>query len=47
MPAVGKTIDEEVKSGSLAYSLSRPYNYGLFHYAGYMAEVSFVFCSIC
>ncbi len=43
MPAVGKTIDEEVKSGSLAYSLSRPYNYGLFHYAGYMAEVSFRF----
>lgn len=27
-----RVIDEEVKSGSLAYSLSRPYSYMLFHY---------------
>lgn len=43
MPAVGMAIDEEVKSGSLAYSLGRPYNYALFHYAGYMAEAAFRF----
>jgi ABC-2 type transport system permease protein len=38
MPAIGATIDEEVKSGSLAYSLNKPYKYALFHYSGYMAE---------
>ncbi len=43
MPPVGRTIDEEVKSGSLAYSLSRPYSYALFHYAGYMGEAAFRF----
>lgn len=43
MPAVGRSIDEEVKSGSLAYSLSKPYNYALFHYAGYLGEATFRF----
>lgn len=38
MPRIGATIDEEVKSGSLAYSLNKPYRYALFHYSGYMAE---------
>ena len=31
-------IDQEVKSGALAYSLTKPYNYLLFHYAKYMGD---------
>jgi ABC-2 type transport system permease protein len=38
MPRSGADIDSEVKSGSLAYSLSKPYKYPWFHYARYMAE---------
>ena len=43
MPRIGATIDEEVKSGSLAYRLNKPYSYPLFHYAGYMAEATLRF----
>lgn len=31
-------IDQEVKSGDLAYTLNRPYNYALFQYATYMGN---------
>ena len=35
-------IDEEVKSGELAYVLSRPYQYPLFHLAQYLGNVLLV-----
>ena len=34
-PSVSSLIDEEVKSGALAYSINRPYSYQLFHFASY------------
>ena len=37
-PRVSLKIDEEVKSGELAYVLSKPYNYLLYHLAGYWGE---------
>ena len=37
-PAVSRIIDEEVKTGTLAYSISRPYIYNLFHYFGFMGR---------
>jgi ABC-2 type transport system permease protein len=38
MARTGAEIDTEVKSGSLAYSLTKPYDYQLFHYARYMGD---------
>lgn len=38
MPRSAADVDTEVKSGSLAYSLTKPYNYPLFHYARYMGD---------
>lgn len=38
-PAVSRMIDEEVKTGTLAYSIGRPYIYNLFHYFGFMGRV--------
>jgi viologen exporter family transport system permease protein len=38
-PAVSRIIDEEVKTGTLAYSISRPYIYNLFHYFGFVGRV--------
>jgi ABC-2 type transport system permease protein len=38
-PAVSRLIDEEVKTGTLAYSINRPYIYNLFHYFGFMGRV--------
>ncbi len=32
-------IDEEVKLGTLAYSINRPYSYILFHYFGFLGRV--------
>jgi ABC-2 type transport system permease protein len=37
-PRVSLKIDEEVKSGALAYVLAKPYNYVLYHLAGYWGE---------
>jgi ABC-2 type transport system permease protein len=37
-PRVSMKIDEEVKSGELAYVLAKPYNYVLYHLAGYWGE---------
>jgi len=38
MSRMGADIDTEVKSGSLAYSLTKPYDYALFHYSRYMGD---------
>jgi len=38
-PSVSSLIDEEVKSGSLAYSINRPYSYEMFHFASYAGRV--------
>jgi ABC-2 type transport system permease protein len=38
IPRSGADIDSEVKSGALAYNLSKPYSYPLFHYARYMGD---------
>jgi ABC-2 type transport system permease protein len=37
-PRVSLKIDQEVKSGELAYVLAKPYNYVLYHLAGYWGE---------
>lgn len=43
LPQIGRDIDEEVKSGAVAYSLNKPYSYPLFYYARYMADAVFRF----
>lgn len=40
---VGADIDAEVKSGSIAYFLTKPYSYSLMHYARYMGQSVFRF----
>ncbi len=37
-PSLIRMIEEEVKSGSLAYSINRPYSYLLFHYFGLLGR---------
>lgn len=37
-PSLIRMIEEEVKSGSLAYSINRPYSYLLFHYFGFLGR---------
>lgn len=37
-PTVSSLIDEEVRSGTLTYSLSRPYSYILFHYTNFLGR---------
>ncbi|MFA4930810.1 MAG: ABC-2 family transporter protein [Patescibacteria group bacterium] len=37
-PLVSKLIEEEVKSGTLAYSVNKPYSYILFHLFGYLGR---------
>ena len=37
-PQLSKLIDEEVKSGTLAYSVNRPYSYILFHFSGFVGR---------
>lgn len=39
-PPLAPKIDAEVRSGDLAYALSKPYDYLLFHAASYLAEAS-------
>lgn len=41
LPQVGRDIDEEVKSGAVAYSLNKPYSYPLFYYARYLGNAVF------
>ncbi len=45
MPRLGAAVGDEVKSGSLAYSLTKPYNYTVFHYWDYLGNAApqFVF----
>ncbi|HEY4385163.1 MAG TPA: hypothetical protein VGN34_11925 [Ktedonobacteraceae bacterium] len=38
MPALGRRIDQEVRSGLLAYQLCRPCNYILYNFAQYLGE---------
>lgn len=38
-PGVARIIEREVKSGSLAYSINRPYSYILFHYFGFLGRI--------
>lgn len=38
-PGVMRLINEEVKSGEIAYTLNRPYSYILFHYFGYLGRI--------
>lgn len=38
VPRLTRKLDTEVKSGDVAYSLNKPYNYILFHYAGFLGE---------
>ncbi|NLV92502.1 MAG: ABC transporter permease [Firmicutes bacterium] len=42
-PRLTDTIDFEVKQGSIAYGLTKPYSYLLYHYATFLAEVSLRF----
>jgi ABC-2 type transport system permease protein len=37
-PRVAQTIDAEVRSGDIAYMLSRPYSYPLYHLASFWGE---------
>jgi ABC-2 type transport system permease protein len=37
-PDLSKMIEDEVKSGTLAYSINKPYSYPWFHYAGYLGR---------
>jgi len=37
-PSISSVIDEEVKSGSIAYTINRPYSYILFQYVGYLGR---------
>lgn len=37
-PILSKLIEEEVKSGTLAYVVNKPYSYPWFHYAGYLGR---------
>jgi ABC-2 type transport system permease protein len=41
-PRLFDKIDTEVKGGELAYTLSRPYDYPLFHFAQYLGHVALV-----
>jgi ABC-2 type transport system permease protein len=38
LPALTRQIDQEVRSGELAYLLGRPYSYLLYNYARYLGE---------
>lgn len=37
-PPISQLIDEEVKTGALAYSINRPYSYIFFHLAGFFGR---------
>ncbi len=38
-PMISKLIDEEIKSGSFAYQVNKPYSYVFYHLAGYFGRV--------
>ncbi len=37
-PSISSIIDEEIKSGSIAYTINRPYSYILYQYVGYLGR---------
>ncbi len=39
-PMISKLIDEEIKSGSFAYQVNKPYSYIFYHLAGYFGRVA-------
>ncbi|MFZ5392375.1 MAG: ABC transporter permease [Patescibacteria group bacterium] len=39
-PMISKLIDEEIKSGSFAYQVNKPYSYIFYHLAGYFGRVT-------
>ncbi len=52
-PSVPRIIEEEVKTGSLAYSLNKPYSYILYQFATFMGRsfgnmfINLLVCTIC
>jgi len=44
LPRLSAVIDQEVKRGDIAYRLTRPVSYILFHYGEYMAEFVIRLC---
>jgi len=44
MPQLTRRIDEDVRSGRLAYLLGRPYNYVLYNFSQYLGERLVRFC---
>jgi ABC-2 type transport system permease protein len=39
IPSVTRMVDEEVKTGSIAYTINRPYSYILFHYFSFLGRL--------
>ena len=37
-PPIARLIEEEVRTGTIAYQLSRPFSYSLFHYFGFLGR---------
>lgn len=37
-PQLSRTVEQEIRSGSIAHSLTKPYSYILYHYASYMGQ---------
>ena len=38
-PILSKLIEEEVRSGTIAYSLGKPYSYLMFHYSAFLGRI--------
>ncbi len=43
-PALSDTIDAEVKQGSVAYALTKPYNYVVYNYCVFTSEAAIRWC---
>jgi len=39
-PVISKLIEEEVKTGTIAHTMNKPYSYILFHYFGFLGRTS-------
>lgn len=40
MPALTSRLDQEIKTGEIAYNLARPYSYVVFQYASFLGEAA-------
>jgi len=40
-PQLSRTIEQEIRSGAIAHSLTKPYSYILYHYASYMGQTTY------